>query len=44
VILWKKNIRGGFGGHLWHLKLLYLVVGMEDYVGKVCVITLRKRE
>jgi hypothetical protein len=44
MVLWRKKIRGGFEGHLWHSKLLKLVVGMEDSVGEVCVITLKRRE
>jgi len=44
VVLWRRRIRGGFGGHLQHLKLLYLVVGIEDFVGKMCVITLKRKK
>jgi len=44
VTLWRRRIRRGFGGLLRHLVLLYLVVGMEDSFGEVCVVMLGRKE
>lgn len=39
-----RRIKGGVGGFIRHSILLKLVVGMEDSLGKVCVVLLRRKE
>lgn len=42
MALWRGRIKVGYGGFLKHSTLW--IVGIEDFLGEMCVITLRRRK